>query len=182
MFTRCGIKAVKLQGTEEDWIQLEQNVQQLRELDIGLDWWLDVLEPIVAIFVATYRNEDIPKWFWESIYKHYSPGGSGTVDTVDGWITHFFPYPCGERANFESLDTLYDRCENPIKLGSFTDGPGIRDDEVPNGIAKTPFVWEYLGENLKMTFYNGFIGCEIDEENFVQPVQFRRWGLKLNNK
>jgi len=174
--TMCGIKAVRLYGTVEDWEHLHENVMKLREYD--LEWWIDdYIEPLITNILKTYKEEEVNSLFWECIYKHYSGSGSGTVDTVDGWIVNFFPYN-GKSKNDKlvKLETLYKRSKSPPKIKTFCNGPGMDESDVPNGIAQTPFIWEYLGENIPMEFHSGFIGAEIEEDSiigkFVKPVQF----------
>lgn len=169
--TMCGIKAVKLLGTEDDWLLLQERVEGLRQYD--LDWWIDVLSPTVDNIVKSFKGEEIPELFWESIYKHYSARGSGSVPTVDGWITHFFPYVNGKkRTDFDSLETIFDRAVNPPQIQMFGNGPGMKQVNIPNGIAKTPFDWNYFGNTIKMEFHSGFVGAKFDEDGFITPVQF----------
>ncbi|CAG8437177.1 2639_t:CDS:2 [Funneliformis caledonium] len=52
----CGIPKVTLVGTLEDWLHLQEKVAKLRGLGLELDFWLDRLEPVVSLFVATYKG------------------------------------------------------------------------------------------------------------------------------
>jgi len=173
--TMCGIKAVKLFGKLEDWEHLHENVIKLKQYD--LEWWIDYIEPVVANIVKTFKEEEVDGLFWQSIYKHHSAHGSGSVNTVDGWIVNFFPYQKGSRnSHLVKLETLYDRALNPPERGMFSSGPGVPESNVPNGISKTDFTWVYYGNNIPMEFHSGFIGAEIEEDEklgkCVQPVQF----------
>lgn len=46
---------------------------------------------------------------------------------------------------------------------AFGGGPGPTD--FPNGISTVPFVWRYLGEDIKMEFSGGFVGVSQDAES-----------------
>merc|ERR1711953_433394 len=173
-YTRSGIKAVKLLGNEEDWDHLLQNVQALRQYD--LDWWIDYIEPIVVNIIKTFKGEEINDLFWKSIYKHHDGRGSGQVPTVDGWITTFFPYSArgnsAQRSRYlATLEEIYARA-NRIPFHC----PGYPEKSIPNGVAKTPFLWIYLGNEIKMEFHSGFIGVEMGEDEnvgkIVTPAQF----------
>lgn len=175
--TSCGIKAVKLLGKLEDWEHLYENVIKLKKYD--LDWWIDdYIEPVVANIVKTFKEEEIDELFWQSIYKHYSDNGSGTVPTVDGWIVNFFPYLKEDVKNKDlvKLETLYERARNPPQPKVFSQYPGIEQKAVPNGISKTPFTWKYYDQSIPKIIQHGFIGAEMLTDDtigkYVQPVQF----------
>ncbi len=54
MTTMCGFPKITLEGNPEDWDKLVQKVRSLRSL--SLDWWLDILEPVVVEIAATVRG------------------------------------------------------------------------------------------------------------------------------
>jgi len=171
--TRCGIKAVKLLGTEDDWLKLHEKCQELRQFD--LDWWIDLIEPCVVNMVATYQDQEVDPLFWESIYKHYDIRSSGAVPTIDGWITNFFPYINKKKNPGITLNALYERAQKSEGDGHRWSSPGIHNKKFPSGVSKTPFIWVYCGDRMPYQFCGGFIGAEIDSEGFVRPVQF--WGV-----
>ncbi|CAG8518565.1 19946_t:CDS:2 [Gigaspora margarita] len=72
----CGIPKITLEGTLEDWMKLQEKVNQLRKLNLELDFWLDRLEPVIWNLVATYRGE-INEDFWSRIMKIGERFGSG---------------------------------------------------------------------------------------------------------
>jgi len=46
----------------------------------------------------------------------------------------------------------------------------LRDNEIPQGISKVPFIWNYLGNKHDMNFYGGFFSTKvIEEESSVEP-------------
>ncbi|KAF0519604.1 hypothetical protein F8M41_016603 [Gigaspora margarita] len=87
----CGIPKITLEGTLEDWMKLQEKVNQLRKLNLELDFWLDRLEPVIWNLVATYRGE-INEDFWSRIVKIDEEFGSGGGTYISGWMISFFPY------------------------------------------------------------------------------------------
>src|SRR6516225_7499839 len=53
--TLCGIPAITLEGTAEDWQALADRAEAFAKFD--LEWWLTPLQPILQEFVATARGE-----------------------------------------------------------------------------------------------------------------------------
>lgn len=143
LLTLCGIPAITLLGTVEDWRAIRRRAEVFAEL--GLGEWVAALRPVLDQFVAAAAG-DIELGFWRSIYKQN--GGSGGP-YVTGWINVLFPY----------LDT-----------GSFNDSALTWRDEMdarfrgttlsafPRGLSAAPLSWHYLGTQLSMTLYGGFVG------------------------
>lgn len=166
--TKCGISKVRLQGTPDDWSALRKALEPLREFDLG--WWVDILAPIIDNLAAASAGGAVMKDFWQYIYKHWDLRGSGAHPTVDGWITNFFLYINEKQRDpksFRSLETFV--AESKQKQGHRWHSPGVPQKAVPTGITKTPFIWEYLGDEIPMTFYGGFVGANMEGE-FVTPV------------
>ena len=91
VYTECGIPEVKLLGQKSDWEKLHNNVLELIEWNkknkVGLDKWLDSLEPFVKELYHTAEGYKNMK-FWKNIYKQ--EGGSGG-DRVTGEILKLYP-------------------------------------------------------------------------------------------
>jgi hypothetical protein len=86
MDTFCGIPAVSLEGTPEDWQAVVDRAEQFSSLD--LEWWLEPLRGILHQFVAASRGV-VDRQFWQSLYKYHDESG-GPV--ITGWISALFPY------------------------------------------------------------------------------------------
>ncbi len=82
----CGIPAVSLEGTPEDWQAVADRAEQFGSLD--LDWWLEPLRGILKQFVAASQGV-VDRQFWQSLYKYHDESG-GPV--ITGWISALFPY------------------------------------------------------------------------------------------
>lgn len=91
----CGIPEITLEGTPEDWEQLEARVEALAKFD--LEWWLSALRPVLREFTAASKGR--ARWdFWQKIID-YRVNPSNRCDpglekrlVIDGWINYFFPY------------------------------------------------------------------------------------------
>jgi hypothetical protein len=86
METFCGIPAITLEGTPEDWQAIADRAEQFAHLD--LEWWLEPLRSVLHQFVAASRG-DVDRPFWRSLYKFHDESG-GPV--ITGWISTLFPY------------------------------------------------------------------------------------------
>ena len=153
--TLCGIPQITLVGKSEDWEILREKGKKLLEINkddcLKMKWWLDALIPTInKICDTAVKRQVIDLKFWSGIYKYEDPG-SGTPE-ISGWILSFFPYlEDGSRNNFSLVTT----------------------DKIPQQVSKIPFVWQYLGEEIPMLFYGGFLGAKFNESDFsIQPETF----------
>ncbi|RLT10463.1 MAG: DUF4419 domain-containing protein [Planctomycetota bacterium] len=161
--TLCGIPEVTLEGTVDDWQSIADRAQLFAEF--GLEWWLTALQPILLEFAATARGEDRMD-FWESIYKFQSMSGGATIT---GWITAFFPYVkdrqdgvlVRNRVLVEGWENTGKRPAGEFNPNDFSES-GLSPGHFPSGLARAPFVWEYLGKNFDMEFLGGFVGVAQD--------------------
>jgi len=152
--TMCGIPQITLVGSSEDWEMLREKGKKLLEINkddrLKLKWWLDALIPTLNKICDTGAKNEVDKKFWSGIYKYDNPG-SGTPD-ISGWILSFFPY-------------LNDGTRNSFCF--------VTTDTIPSQVCKVPFVWQYLGEEIPMKFYGGFLGAKFNETDFtIQPEIF----------
>lgn len=175
VMTRCGISKVKLEGTPEDWKKLEASLEAVREF--GMPEWADAMAPILNNFTRAASNQPVDDGFWNKIYKNCEPHMSGHHPTIDGWVTHFFPFINGQPRGkpFKPLEEMLKPKPQPDEdnyrfYRRDADGP-IPQTAVPAGITKTPFIWEYLGKEIPMTFYGGFVGAKMDDnDEYISPV------------
>lgn len=94
METMCGIPALEMLGTEDDWKKLKSKLKVLRTLlepienDLGLqtEWW-NVVEKVFDNLMATYCENPDKKW-WSHIISYKREFGSGCPE-YQGWITEF---------------------------------------------------------------------------------------------
>jgi Domain of unknown function (DUF4419) len=162
----CGIPAITLEGTPDDWYAILERAQLLPRFELG--WWLPVLEPILQQFIDAAEGKPAPQ-FWQSIYKYNSFSGG---NAVTGWITAFFPYfkdpktslpscpdPWLDRAGKDLQELLYPGKDRERGLVS---GPAI--DQFPTGLAKVPLLWKYYDQEFDMELLAGFVGVAQDAQ------------------
>ena len=65
----CGIPAIEMLGTEDDWSKLKSKLKALRtllepienDLDLPSAWW-DVVENVFSNLLATYKSSPVSEW------------------------------------------------------------------------------------------------------------------------
>jgi hypothetical protein len=178
--TMCGIPQIVLEGATEDWAVLAERTRGMGQF--GLGWWSEALSPILDEFVAESRGRENVR-FWQSIYK--LNGGSGGPYTT-GWVTAFFPYlkdwrtgrashknPWLARGDKELRELLYP----PAKADPHRFGHGPTTEAFPGGLARAPFLWNYLGRSFGMEFLGGFVGVR-QEANTLRLRPEIGWAVR----
>ncbi|XP_028393469.1 uncharacterized protein LOC114517841 [Dendronephthya gigantea] len=95
MKTSCGIPAIEMLGSKEDWEHLGEKLEKLKEIlkpildDIGLpgDWWKSA-EEVFKKLLKTYEGNPDKKW-WDKILSFEGASFSGQISGYTGWITRF---------------------------------------------------------------------------------------------
>ena len=145
-FTLCGIPKIKINGTKEDWSLLKDSFNKLA-MRIDMEWWSQQLNPILDEFVKAFDgNSSIA--FWKNIYKLYEPKGCGNPK-FNGWFSKFYPY----------LMEYTDK----IEFVKRTDWEHDVDFEtLPNALTSVNVKWNYLGQEIPLKLYTGFVGIQVD--------------------
>lgn len=159
MFAGCGIPAITLLGTVEDWKSIRTRAALFGEF--GLESWSRALDPILAQFVSAAEGKPDPK-FWQSIFRYQS--GSGP-SVMTGWMTALFPYLKDEDdrltqnpylSDWERLLDLYDqqvgwrgRVSHPQRIGL---------SSIPACLASAPVKVHWGQTEVEMRFVGGLIG------------------------
>lgn len=137
----CGIPAVTLEGTADDWARLEQKARGLARL--GLEWWTGKLVPVCAQMAAAARGE-VDLAHWQRLYKVREAYGT---EEFNGWLAWLFPYTWGGR--------------NPT-----LDDPkaAISTEAVPLGLSAVPLSFKDLGgrELRRVEMLGGLVGVTQD--------------------
>jgi hypothetical protein len=160
--TICGIPAITLEGTTEDWEALASRAEAFAEF--GLGQWIEVLRPILRQCVRASQG-DVEVAFWRSLYKFENRSGG---PEITGWITAFFPYLKDRRTGLAVV---------PVQgfFAGVSDGMHYSGDgshrgfahspkiwSLPGGLSCVPFRWEYLERSFAMEFLGGFVGVAQD--------------------
>jgi hypothetical protein len=148
MDTFCGIPAVTLEGTPEDWQTVADRAEQFGSLD--LEWWLEPLRGILHQFVAASQGV-VDRPFWQSFYRYHDESGG---PMITGWLSALFPYlkdrRTGEATNqnpwltLESQRVRYDEVEDEID--DEIEDINIDEDDGLDGMRCDPEVVEGSGQ------------------------------------
>jgi len=120
METLCGIPAITLEGTSEDWQAIADRAEQFGSLD--LEWWLEPLRAVLRQFVAAAHGE-IDRPFWQSLYRYHDESGG---PTITGWISTLLPYLTDSRTGLAIHRNPY-LTPDSQRVDDFDDGI---DDEI----------------------------------------------------
>ena len=145
-YTFCGIPQIRINGTKEDWSLLKDSFNKLATR-LDMEWWSQQLNPILDEFVKAFDgNSSIA--FWKNIYKLYEPKGCGNPK-FNGWFSKFYPYLMGYSDKMEFVKR--------------TDWEHDVDFEtLPNALTSVDVKWNYLGQEIPLKLYTGFIGVQVD--------------------
>lgn len=167
----CGIPAVEMLGSEEDWMKLTSKLKVLRtllepienDLHLGSIWW-DVVQEVFNNLLQTYQGKPDKKW-WSHIMdyqKEYSSGFPTGRNYIRGWITDFL-----EGAN---------------RHGSL-----FEHKDFSTGLVTVPLILKYPSSGDTAALVAGMLGFTVhrthhlifSDEVTVQP--FQGWALMLAN-
>ncbi len=139
----CGIPEITLQGNTEDWQNVLDKANALREYD--LDWWINELEPILKEFVNASKGI-VTKEFWRKMYKIHEPTQYLALDIIDGWFVKFFPYDIdGKRLSLDTLTSNTEKLQNKIVS------------------VDVKYVDEVTNETIPLEVWAGFVGLEQND-------------------
>jgi hypothetical protein len=187
--TMCGIPKVRLTGTRADWTDLRSRMQRLSQVDPSFLWWFQAVDLVLNEFEQAFDGH-VNTYFWQSMFKESH--GSGTPQ-ITGWINLLFPYFIHEgrlRANYAPQGVKLEQPSNrrylkprtarkfpmPVHLATLLDvfsntwQCATRLYHVTAGMAECPFVWNYVGQEFKMTLQAGFLGVAQTEDGFLKTA------------
>ena len=99
MVLGCGIPAVEMLGTEDDWSKFNTKLKALRtllqpiedDLDLPSEWW-ELVERVFSNLLHTYQGKPDRKW-WSHVITYEKAYGSCQVihgqHHYRGWVTEF---------------------------------------------------------------------------------------------
>jgi hypothetical protein len=159
----CGLSAVTLEGTLDDWKTLREKVEQLEQWSEGqplLKKWRDSLLPIIEQFIESYQGT-VDKEFWNQIC-HHIPGGSGP-SYISGWINLFVPFKEGQWG-ICSQGPYFIRDNTKYPYGYLETGA------VPTGCLEVPITIDDNGREFEAILYAGAIVNSYQKEtNQIRP-------------
>ncbi len=100
----CGIRAVRMEGTTEDWMKLISKADELLA-NFEMDWWAPYLMPVLYELLNTFQGSNNPK-FWDCCIRAVPSSGSKLFmgkDRFNGWILNLSPFKKFKEENFRRL-------------------------------------------------------------------------------
>ena len=152
--TSCGIPSIILEGTVEDWQEIESKTQALAQYDLAV--WVEALMPVLQEFTNAAKGKP-DNDFWQSMYK-WNEVGSGSP-YITGWILKFFPYK--EQGN-KIVEFAVQKA--PAGQHRATHNLVAETSEFPSGLAQADFIWNYFETFYQMEFVGGFVGFQQNAE------------------
>eukprot|EP01064_Diplonema_japonicum_P013425 TRINITY_DN20996_c0_g1_i1.p1 TRINITY_DN20996_c0_g1~~TRINITY_DN20996_c0_g1_i1.p1 ORF type:complete len:452 (+),score=88.61 TRINITY_DN20996_c0_g1_i1:44-1357(+) len=146
----CGIPQFTIEGSIDDWRNMQRRVQRFLEIDPSLEWWTKPVVNVLREFELAAEGNPSHD-FWRSWYKS-DELSSGEI--VTGNIALLFPYTVGRGRVTRNV------WNEPIASPS----------EYPASLSNVPFIWKYHGRDISMRFLAGLFGCTYDKTDGVKPV------------
>lgn len=179
----CGLPEVTLLGTPEDWKEICDRAEKLRNYGKTCSSWVELLAPVLLEFYKTSKGEyDVD--FWNKVC-HYSGGGSGPT-FLSGWITAFCVFGDkgewqGEKGSIQKMVLQEGQDEN--KRSSYVaetiklDYPKIDTDDIPPGYVTVPIKIDDNGKEHKSIMFAGHMLSErLDVKSLAPKLS---WAIVL---
>jgi hypothetical protein len=167
LYCVCGIPAVTLEGTVEDWRRLRIKVETLARFD--LEWWLQHLRPICDQFEWAAAGEP-DRWHWQNIYKlHDAYGGK----EINGWMAKLFPYLKNHHTGqYTERNPMLEDEQARLFFSTWS-------NSFPSGLSQVPFTWHGPKDTRRaMQFLAGHVGITQDEQTLALRPKLG-WAVRL---
>jgi len=148
----CGLPGVTLLGTLEDWNDIRQRIEKLKEFGYEtqkntgetspLIEWSKIIGLVLDEFVNSYKGK-VDTDFWNRVTMYMS-GGSGS-SYMEGWILAFAPFTEDGEYILNNIDEI--RSTN--KFGC------VETVDIPMAGTEVPVIIDDNGTKYKTNFYAG---------------------------
>jgi len=96
LICQCGIPAVVLKGTDNDWVKLFESYDYFKKifLETELKNWFTHFDKVMDLFKKMRTDQKADKYIcemWRRVIS-YIPRGSGGDQILGGWVRLFVPY------------------------------------------------------------------------------------------
>jgi hypothetical protein len=200
----CGIPRVTLEGTREDWADIYQRVDKLKEYGPQAIAWYHVLKPVLNRMVVAFDAPNSKKNidFWSHVAKWN--GGSGDR-FLSGWITAFcfwdsegkwlgFPFKkdfLEEKTATDDIASLNARdfekkclkvsapqtLVGPLELYQLDGATFPAVPRVPAGYAEVDVHLDDNGEDLECSMLAGSVGIHVEGEKADRVSPASGWWI-----
>eukprot|EP00727_Mastigamoeba_balamuthi_P000553 m51a1_g10495 hypothetical protein (400) ;mRNA; r:80178-81377 len=161
MMTSCGLPAVELHGTREDWASLLTKADALGRLLTEGEGLADNaakparlyfanLQPVLEKLLATYDGDVDSDW-WAHIISIHEPHQSGERTGYSGWFRRLF---------------FYGNDGKPLPLQEVD----ITSEKLTSGKSSVPFTHRDNGADTNMTLVAGHLGYNVRADGAVEPI------------
>lgn len=165
--TLCGIPRIVLFGQPSDYALLLDQAKALSVQFVDhLKPYFDNLIPVLEEIERASRGI-IDDQFWSEIYKHND--GSGTP-SYGGWISSFIWYvnEIDSKSQTSRLVAKHVRLHDWRNIDDY----GVSSKSEPSHVNSVPFVWEYIGNVLKMAFIGGVLSIDVCEDAITPRLSY----------
>lgn len=181
----CGIPAITVKGTTQDWQWIYDNLQMLNQFD--LKDWADELKPIIQQFINASNNK-IDIAFWKDIYKNVE---EYNAHYISGWVIKLFPYleetehidwsDTSKHYNWNDPVRIVYKPNNYIYANNYLKST-ISTDDFPSGISNIKLTWNdyYTKTTTDLELFAGFLGVKQHKDKSLEP--FICWTLTSYSK
>ncbi len=152
--TRCGVEAINLKGTWQDYQTILDNLKWIEDnfqKELGL--YINKIAHVLEQIIVTIKTKNIDQKFWGDIIKIDNLYGSGTP-SLNGWLGYFTGYTTND-----SVKTI----KTQKQYSNWSTG------SIPTHITTVPFVWDCYGVEYNMKFIGGPLGVSYEDNSFLSP-------------
>ena len=182
MICECGIPAVILNGTDDDWNKLFESYEFFKKIFIETELknWFKHFDKVMDLFKKMRNDKIADKYIcemWRRVIS-YIPQGSGGDKILGGWVRLFVPYngqnkiiggldkdiACMDLTQSEPVNNRnYYKWQNQMK--DFYLGAGWI--EMISSVVTTPATLIYYDLELKVEFYSGFFNPYLSDSDEI---------------
>ncbi|KAN0030152.1 hypothetical protein ACTA71_009913 [Dictyostelium dimigraforme] len=181
-FTRCGLPSVTLFGSVDDWLNLKERIERLKEFDLEKEGtnqimgeWVSMLHPIIDEFISTASGKPNIKW-WSRIADERAISG-GPI--ITGWITVFSIFNKKSVCIFDNQEYWSNGREKRIQNQNTT-WLKIGYHMALNGYLSSPVLLVEGPNQYNSTLFGGHMAIKIDENSPTTISPSLDWCLVID--
>jgi len=166
----CGIPFITLDGTVEDWKEISNRIQKLKEYELAD--WVTILEPIIDQFIKA-KSGDVDTNFWNRICNREG-GGSGPR-YLSGWITAFCRFDEEGNDLGKKSVNIWGNLKTDNAPWSYVDM-----QDIPNGFVEVDVLIDDNGTEYKSVMFAGHLAASVDDDDVtLKPAS--GWAIVLKH-
>ncbi|EAL64398.1 hypothetical protein DDB_G0286039 [Dictyostelium discoideum AX4] len=165
MSLRCSLPEVTVLGTINDWIDIKNRIEKLKEFDFDgnpdgncMNSWTELLHPIIDNIIDSVNGN--PDTCWWNCIVHVVGGGSGPR-YLSGWITAF----CVFNNNGKWVGNNKEKYDRGICGNLTTEWIFVDTNEVPKGFLSVPVLIDDNGTEYDTEFFSGHMSISTSNDS-----------------